>query len=89
MPPRASCRPVRHAAPEHAEPGGRPPYGAWASGQSSYSGSQGECVEVARNVPQVTAIRDSKDPAGPRLIVGAGAWASFVEALKTVDSAAL
>ncbi|MFE7544896.1 DUF397 domain-containing protein [Streptomyces platensis] len=56
--------------------------------KSSYSGSQGECVEVARNVPLVTAIRDSKDPAGPRLIVGAGTWASFIETLKTGDSAA-
>lgn len=57
--------------------------------KSSYSGSQGECVEVARNVPQVMAIRDSKDPAGPRLIVGEGAWASFMETLKTDDYAAL
>jgi hypothetical protein len=56
--------------------------------KSSYSGSQGECVEVARNVPQVAAIRDSKDTAGPRLIVGAGAWAAFIEALKVDDSAA-
>ncbi|WP_327155245.1 DUF397 domain-containing protein [Streptomyces tubercidicus] len=56
--------------------------------KSSYSGSQGECVEVARNVPQVTAIRDSKDPAGPCLIVGPGAWGSFIEALKTDGPAA-
>ncbi|MCZ1007999.1 DUF397 domain-containing protein [Streptomyces lydicus] len=56
--------------------------------KSSYSGSQGECVEVARNVPQATALRDSKDPAGPCLIVGAGAWASFMETLRTDDSAA-
>ncbi|MFI1307008.1 DUF397 domain-containing protein [Streptomyces sioyaensis] len=57
--------------------------------KSSYSGSQGECVEVAQNVPQVTAIRDSKDPAGSHLIVGAGAWASFIETLKADESAAL
>lgn len=56
--------------------------------KSSYSGSQGECVEVARNVPQVTAIRDSKNPAGPRLVVGAGAWGTFIEALKTDDPTA-
>ncbi|MFF8787439.1 DUF397 domain-containing protein [Streptomyces sp. NPDC015125] len=57
--------------------------------KSSYSGSQGECVEVARNVPQVTAIRDSKYPAGPYIVLGAGAWSSFMEALKTDDSAVL
>ncbi|MFF9785469.1 protein of unknown function (DUF397) [Streptomyces sp. SceaMP-e96] len=57
--------------------------------KSSYSGSQGECVEVARNVPQVTAIRDSKDPAGPRLVVSAGAWVSFMETLKTDDYGSL
>ncbi|WP_435602338.1 DUF397 domain-containing protein [Streptomyces sp. bgisy130] len=57
--------------------------------KSSYSGSQGECVEVARNVPLVTAIRDSKDPAGPCLIVGSGAWASFMETLKAGDPAVL
>ncbi|MFI0904192.1 DUF397 domain-containing protein [Streptomyces sioyaensis] len=54
--------------------------------KSSYSGSQGECVEVARNVPQVTAIRDSKDPAGPHLIVRAGTWASFIGTLKAEES---
>ncbi|MER0482052.1 DUF397 domain-containing protein [Streptomyces sp. Edi2] len=57
--------------------------------KSSYSGSQGECVEVARNVPQLMAIRDSKNPAGPCLIVGASAWASFMETLKTGDSTVL
>ncbi|QTZ93536.1 DUF397 domain-containing protein [Streptomyces auratus AGR0001] len=46
-------------------------------------------MAVARNVPQVTAIRDSKNPAGPHLVVGAGAWASFMETLKADESAAL
>ncbi|MFI2257610.1 DUF397 domain-containing protein [Streptomyces tubercidicus] len=55
--------------------------------KSSYSGSQGECVEVARNVPQITAIRDSKVQAGPWLRFAAAAWASFVEMLKADDSA--
>ncbi|GAU64848.1 hypothetical protein SSP35_01_01840 [Streptomyces sp. NBRC 110611] len=51
--------------------------------KSSYSGSQGECVEVARNVPGATAIRDSKDAVGPRLVFGAGAWGAFLEMLAT------
>ncbi|WP_328385113.1 DUF397 domain-containing protein [Streptomyces sp. NBC_00400] len=33
--------------------------------KSSCSGSQGECVEVACNVPRVTAVRDSTNVAGP------------------------
>jgi hypothetical protein len=34
--------------------------------KSSRSNTQGECVEVAR-FPESIAVRDSKDPAGPRL----------------------
>ncbi|WP_336050509.1 DUF397 domain-containing protein [Streptomyces sp. CA2R101] len=37
--------------------------------------------------PAGPAIRDSKDPAGPCLVVGAGAWVSFMETLKTDASA--
>jgi hypothetical protein len=47
--------------------------------KSSYSGSNGgNCVMVARNVPGVVAVRDSKDPAGPALTVTPDAWRSFV-----------
>ena len=36
--------------------------------KSSYSDANGgNCVEVARNLPGVVAIRDSRDPAGPGL----------------------
>ncbi|MEU5212002.1 DUF397 domain-containing protein [Streptomyces sp. NPDC020742] len=55
--------------------------------KSSYSSSQGECVEVAHNVPGVTAVRDSKNPDGPHLVLGVGAWASFIAGLKAGDSA--
>lgn len=54
--------------------------------KSSYSGSQGECVEVARNVPGVTVVRDSKDAAGARLVFEAGAWGAFIETLKAGES---
>ncbi|MFG2224568.1 DUF397 domain-containing protein [Streptomyces sp. NPDC048644] len=57
--------------------------------KSSYSGSQGECVEVARNVPGTTAVRDSKDPAGPRLAFTGAAWDSFVRTLKSDDAIAI
>ncbi len=51
--------------------------------KSSYSGSTGgECVEVADNCPTpAVPVRDSKNPAGPVLLVGADAWQSFVSSL--------
>ncbi|WP_329569467.1 DUF397 domain-containing protein [Kitasatospora sp. NBC_01266] len=55
--------------------------------KSSYSGSQGECVEVAINVPSNTAVRDSKNPAGPELVFGSGAWSAFVAGVKAGDLA--
>jgi hypothetical protein len=51
--------------------------------KASYSGDNGgNCVEVARNLPGVVAVRDSKDPAGPALIFSQGQWAEFTAALK-------
>lgn len=50
--------------------------------KSSYSGAQGECVEVALNVSSVAAVRDSKRPSGPVVTLEATAWHSFVEELK-------
>jgi hypothetical protein len=34
--------------------------------KSSHSGPNGNCVETARNMPGLVAVRDSKDPTGPR-----------------------
>ncbi|MFI6084409.1 DUF397 domain-containing protein [Streptomyces sp. NPDC051217] len=42
--------------------------------KSSYSSGNGECVEVARNIPGTVAVRDSKDPGGSVLRVAPGAW---------------
>ncbi|HUZ54050.1 MAG TPA: DUF397 domain-containing protein [Streptosporangiaceae bacterium] len=36
---------------------------------SWYSGGQGNCVEVATNLPGVMAVRDSKDLSWPKLTV--------------------
>ncbi|MFC9977995.1 DUF397 domain-containing protein [Spirillospora sp. NPDC127200] len=38
--------------------------------KSNHSQGAGECVEVSTNVADVTLIRDSKDPSGPRLVLG-------------------
>jgi hypothetical protein len=51
--------------------------------KSSYSGGNGGgCVEVARNLPGVVAVRDSKDREGPALILTPGAWRGLVQELK-------
>ncbi|MER5254006.1 DUF397 domain-containing protein [Streptomyces sp. NPDC002855] len=47
--------------------------------KSSYSnGEGGSCVEVADGVPGIVPVRDSKNPAGPALLLGAEAWSAFV-----------
>ena len=49
--------------------------------KSSYSGANGACVEVA-HLPEAVAVRDSKDPTGPKLIFTPHAWAAFVDHTK-------
>jgi hypothetical protein len=46
--------------------------------KSSYSSNNGNCVEVARSLPSVVAVRDSKNPDGPALVFTAAAWRAFV-----------
>jgi hypothetical protein len=46
--------------------------------KSSYSSQSGNCVEVARNLPKLVAVRDSKEPAGARLVVSISAWQVFM-----------
>ena len=55
---------------------------AWRT--SSYSGNTGgDCVEVADNCPAgAVPVRDSKNPSGPVVTVGAGAWQAFVGGLR-------
>lgn len=50
---------------------------AWRT--STRSGASGECVEVADNLPDVVAVRDSKDRTGPTLLFTRRQWASFVD----------
>jgi hypothetical protein len=56
--------------------------------KSSYSSSTGgNCVEVAvpadDGLARVVAVRDSKDPGGPRLAFAPGDWQSFMRQVKT------
>ena len=50
--------------------------------KSSYSSQDGNCVEVAQNLPGAVAVRDSKDPEGPTLLIPAAGWRAFVRGLK-------
>ena len=49
--------------------------------KSSYSSQSGNCVEVARNMPGLVAIRDSKSAARATLVVSPEAWRAFLRGL--------
>ena len=46
------------------------------------NGSGGACVEVARNLPGIVAVRDSKDPHGPVLTLESAGWRQFIADVK-------
>jgi hypothetical protein len=50
--------------------------------KSSYSSANGACVEVAKNLPGIVAIRDSKDPDGPKLLISLSGWRALVHRAK-------
>ncbi len=50
--------------------------------KSSRSQSNGQCVEVAANLPGVIGLRDSKDPTGPILAFTPDEWQAFVSGVK-------
>jgi hypothetical protein len=45
-------------------------------------GTGGNCVEVARNLPGIVAIRDSKNPDGSVLTLTPAQWRSFAADVK-------
>jgi len=49
---------------------------AWR--KSSYSGSGDQCVEVAALSGGRCALRDSKDPQGPALLLTAAGWRNLL-----------
>ena len=56
-------------------------YAPWR--KSSYSGgAQADCLEVGNASTPHVPVRDSKDPHGPAVVFGGGAWAAFVSAVK-------
>jgi hypothetical protein len=56
--------------------------------KSSYSGSSGgQCVEVARNLPGIVAVRDSKNPESGALAVTPAAWQALLADIRSGDLA--
>lgn len=51
--------------------------------KSNRSNGQANCVEVADLHGGHRAVRDSKNPAGPALVVTPAQWATFTTALRT------
>ncbi|SCG47329.1 DUF397 domain-containing protein [Micromonospora coxensis] len=50
--------------------------------KSSRSSDQGNCVEVADNLPGVVGVRDSKDATGPALVFTHEQWRAFTRAVR-------
>ena len=50
--------------------------------KSSHSGQSGNCVEVARNLTGLVAVRDSKETDGVKLVISQAAWRMFIWAAR-------
>jgi hypothetical protein len=53
--------------------------------KSRRSQQSGACVEVARNLPGIVAVRDSKHRDGPVLTFAAHEWRSFISEIKAAQ----
>ncbi|MDH6111639.1 hypothetical protein P3T36_001955 [Kitasatospora sp. MAP12-15] len=53
--------------------------------KSTFSGNQGDCIEVTDGFAGAMAVRDSKDPHGPALVFPADAWRAFVDGVRAGD----
>jgi hypothetical protein len=50
---------------------------------STHSANGSTCVQVARNLPGIVAVRDSKDPSGPALVFTSDEWRAFTAQVRT------
>jgi len=53
----------------------------WRKSTRSDNGGN-SCVEVAKNLPDVVGVRDSKDRTGPTLAFDPVAWSAFIAGVK-------
>jgi hypothetical protein len=53
--------------------------------KSSHSSANGQCVEVAGNMPGVVAIRDSKNVDSAALVITPRAWIAFLAGVRDGD----
>jgi len=53
----------------------------WRTSSRS-NGNGGACVEVARNIPHIVAVRDSKDRTGPVLVFARDEWEEFTAGVR-------
>jgi hypothetical protein len=58
------------------------PLAVWRKSTRS-SGSGQNCVEVSTHVPGRVAVRDSKDPQGPALVLTHGQWRALLAAARS------
>ncbi|ROO59302.1 uncharacterized protein DUF397 [Micromonospora sp. Llam0] len=63
------------------------PHPTWRKSSRS-DNNGGACIEVA-NMPHTTAVRDSKDQAGPTLAFTTPTWARFIDSIKAGEHGAL
>jgi hypothetical protein len=57
------------------------PSAVWRKSSRSNGNGGNNCVEVA-TTPDTVAVRDSKDPDGPRLSFTPSEWAAFLAGVK-------
>lgn len=60
------------------------PEDAWVKSSFSGTGSGSDCVEVAP-LQGGRAVRDSKNPSGPKLCFTDGQWAAFVQGVQAEE----
>jgi Domain of unknown function (DUF397) len=46
------------------------------------SSNGGNCVEVGRNLRGIVAVRDSKNPDGPKIILTPASWQTFTASVR-------